>query len=189
MSRLHRALAALVPGERSEWIRAHGAELDALTGPKDRLRWRVGVLPLFLSTLATQIVREPRSLRGSMLVRLISAGVSASALGIGAVLAYAFVSDGTRSATLLATCLGILALGTFNLAVVAVDLDRRWSAGRSAAYVVNAVALSVGVAGLGLAALTLTSGDPEFGPFTVAAVAALGGFLSLAAIDGAAEAP
>jgi len=184
MNRLHRALVHLVPAPRSEWIRAHEAELDHIEGRWPRWRWNLGLLPLAASALVRQIRHDPRSFLGGALMKTIVVTLSALnfVAGVG-LLAILLLEPG---APMIAVALGgaLLVQSCFTLALVLGAFGRHQHAARHVQLTGSTLALVVGGVGFVvgfLANINPAGNDPEYGPMAIAFLLAAHGMASLVA--------
>jgi len=183
MITLYRILAALVPSPRREWIRAHEAELELIEGRGQRWRWTLGAFPLVGSVLVSQLRLDPRSFLGGTLMKTTVATLSTLNLAGGAGLAVLYVID-TSPPIVLALSVALLIQGGYTLALIAGVLDSHQDTALHLQLVGSTLALVIGAVGflIGfLANLNPPTGDPEYGPMTIAALIAAHALISLLA--------
>jgi hypothetical protein len=181
MSRVHRLLASLIPGKRSEWVLAHGAELEAIGDPATRRRWLAGLPAVFARAIVAQLVGDPLSFRGGTLMRTVLATLSViEVAGGAALLVFAALTDPVGPGTFAAV---LLVQGGYTLALLSGALRRVEAPARHLQLAGSAAALFVGLAGFvaGFARnIDPANADPEFAPMTVLLLVALHGLASIA---------
>ena len=182
MTRIHRALAALVPGPRSDWITAHGAELATLEDPALRRRWARGVISVAVSALWAQLRNDPRSYLGGVLVKTVVAGVSVVNVLAGLALGAGFLISEGAPLMMLALAVALATQGTYTLVVLAGGFGSLFRtavnlqvAASTLAFVAGTIAFGIGLA----SNISPPTGDPEYGPMTVAMLLAIHGAASL----------
>ncbi|MEE9581576.1 MAG: hypothetical protein V3W36_01440 [Acidimicrobiia bacterium] len=182
MTRIHQALAALVPGPRSDWITAHGAELATLEEPALRRRWALGVISVAVSALWAQLRTDPRSYLGGVLVKTVVAGVSVVNVLAGLALVAVFLTSEDQVLMMLALAATLVTQGTYTLVVLAGGFGSLFRTAVNLQVAASTLALVAGAIafGIGLASnINLPTGDPEYGPMTVAMLLAIHGATSL----------
>ncbi len=181
MSRAHRALAALVPEPRNQWVLGHAAELETIDRASERRRWRLGLVPLFIHALVSQLVHDPKSFLGGALLR--TAAAASSAINIAASIGLAAVYYVEPIGLVLALALVLALQGGYTAAHLAGVFRTKRSAARLLQLAGSAAAFVVGTIGLTmrLGADLTPGGDPEYGPTTVALLIAGHGLVSLLA--------
>ena len=183
MTAIHRTLAALVPGRRAEWLIAHGAELEALRGRGARLGWMAGLIPLFMTALAGELLEDPRSFLGGALARsavwMLSPILVMAGLGLAVL---AFFTDPLEVGLFAAV---LILQGGFSL--FAVSRRSLATPARLLQLAGSVAAALVGLAGFisGLAHnIDPANPDPEYAPMTILFLIGTHGLLSVIAFTG-----
>jgi hypothetical protein len=182
MSRIHRLLAPLVPPPGRDWVLAHEAEMDQLTGRRRRWRWALGVLPIAGRALAGQLRRHPRSFLGGALVKTVLVTLSLVDLAAGIGLVVLVVTPTGTPGPVVLPGLVLLVQGGYTLGVATGRLHADWAlrlqiTGSTLALLVGAAAVIAGA----VQNVHPVNGDPEFAPMTIALLLALHGLVSLLA--------
>lgn len=194
MNRLYRFLYLIVRSPRNEWIRAHYAELRHVSGRWRRLRWTLGVLPVTVTALASQLRHDASEFRGGVLTRAIVVILSSINLAAAVGLLVVYMTDSGHPLLLLAFIGGLAVQALYSMVILKGGFGGRPNAARVLQLVGSASALVVGAFGfiLGVAAnIDPINADPEYGPMTIALLFAMHGLASLLAFTprepGAAE--
>lgn len=184
MNRIYRILCNVVPRPRDDWIRAHQAELEHIPGRWARWRWTMGLVPLAVTALVTQLRHDARTFVGGVLVKSPVAALTAINFAAGVGLAVLYLVEPNSPLIVLALSGALLIQSGFTLALmlgtfgshrsVATRLQRT---GSMFAVVVGAVGFVAGILGN----ISPTNGDPEYGPLTMAFLIAAHGIASLLA--------
>ena len=186
MNRLHRRLAALVPSSRSEWIRAHEAELQVVEDRWQRWQWALGLVPLVGWALASQLRQDPRKFLGGFLMKTITAtsSILTIAAAISLAVLYVYVTDPNRPLLLLGLSVALLIQGSYTLAFILGLFRSHNETARHLQLTGSTLALAVGTVGFAtgfLANIDPVNNDPEYGPMTIALLIAAHGLTSLLA--------
>lgn len=183
MSLVYRLLASALPVPRKDWIRAHEAELATIEGRRDRIRWMLGVIPLWTVTLGHQLTHEPSTIIGGTLMRSVVATLSVVNIAAGVGLGALYLLD-TNPPIVAALSAVLLVQGVFTMVLIAGGFDRYRVRARHLQLVGSTLALVVGMVGVLNGLVTnLAAGnvDQEGGPLTIALLLGIHGCFSILA--------
>jgi len=184
VSRLHRAIARLIPEPHREWLLAHDSEGASIEGRAARLRWMLGALPIAGRAIASQAVHDPRSLLGGALMRTVVVTMSLLVAAVGTIVLGAYALMTEHPATMLPFALVPIVQGAFTLLFALGKLNKLGGIARLLELSGSTLALSVGAVGFAYGVvvnLTPMNVDPEYAPMAVSLLVAMHGLIALLA--------
>jgi hypothetical protein len=184
MTRLHRVLAQIVDEPHREWLAAHAAERDAISGVGARARWLAGALGITVASVCAQIRQRPSSILGGVLMRVVVVTMSLLVSAVGLVVLGAYASMSEHPASMLPFAAVPILQGGFTLLFAYGKLDRLGAGARVMELSGSTLALAVGLLGFAFGAvsnLSATNVDPELAPMTVSLLIAMHGLAALLA--------